>query len=153
MSTRTEGFNSHSNFDTVQFVMNFGRKGVIKSFQLQFGSQAICQQEGMKEQIRLYHHDMRQFFYRKSKDGYFKKDFLFFDGFKENFTGDGIVFPTFFFYLEEPYEKTFLIEYLIPLFDELNDYHRNHPFFKFSKYKSRKRGKPRGKKSSDNHCI
>lgn len=153
MSTRTEGFNSHSNFDTVQFLMDFGRKGVIKSFQLQFGSHYKCEQEEMKKQIKLYHHDIRQLFYKKSKDGYFKKDFLFFEGFKPNKKGEGIVFPTLFFYLEEEYEKTFVIDYMVPIFNELNEYHKNHPFFKFTKYKNRKRGKTRGQKSTNDSCI
>jgi hypothetical protein len=141
MRTRKEGWNTFSNYDTVQFYLDSTKKTKIDSIQLTFGGYGTCSSEELRMSINKYKHDLKQFFYRKSFDGYFKRRFIFIDGFHENFEakGAGIVFNQVFFYLEEKYYRQFIVDYFKNIFVEMNDYHKGSKYFNFMKYKWRKK--------------
>jgi hypothetical protein len=83
---------------------------------------------------------LRQFFYQRSKDGYYKKKFIFID--KENVLmkqkSVGMLFFDVFLFLEETYERDFLIEYFDTVYPQLNQIYNNQKNLKFKKYKDGK---------------
>lgn len=137
MSEKIEGYNTFSNYDTIQFTVTYpSRYPKIKTIQINFGGVGTFDEDVLAE-TRRYKHYIKQFFHSKSKDGYFKDKFIFIDGSSDSLIRNkgGLFFSEVFLYLEEEYEKSFVVSYLKNLFDELNEYHKNHKKIKFTKYK------------------
>lgn len=134
-----EGVNGFSGYDTIQFYVDFPKKKYINSFQITFGGYMVGDLEEFSSQMRKYNREIRQIIYNRSKDGYYKDKFIYIDGFTEHLKkcGQGGIFNEAFFFTEETYDKYFMIDYLKTLFDEINEFHREHKFFKFIKYKDR----------------
>lgn len=134
-----EGVNGFSNYDTIQFYVDFPKKRSINTFQITFGGYVVGDMDSFFPEMRKYNRQIRQLFNRRSKDGYYKDKFIYIDGFSNNLkkTGQGGIFNEVFMFLEETYEKKFVIDYLKTLFEEVNEFHREHKFFKFVKYKDR----------------
>ena len=139
MSTRIEGYNSFSNYDTLHFILESSRTRTIDKVQLNFGSMVETYED--YTHIRNHLYNIRQYFHNKSKEGYYKPKFIFIDGATERLKQKkrGLLFNQAFFFLQETYEKEFVYNYFVSLFQEINDIHKNHPNIKFIKYKSRKK--------------
>lgn len=137
MRDRSEGVNTFSNYDSLQFYLDFTRSRTIKSFQVTFGSFMKCNEENFAPFIRKYRSDMKRFFYEKSREGYYKDKFIYLDGITDSFKlkGEGVVFNEVYLFTQEPYERNFVIDYMTGLFQELDNYHTNYKSFEFKKYK------------------
>ena len=138
MRTKKEGWNTFSNFDTIQIALDYPSRGKkTKTLQIIFGSHAKFNEDTVRKDNRDYRHFLKKFFYERSKDGYYNEKFLFIDGTPDSLEkrGHGLIFHEVFFFLEEEYYKDFVVEYFIPLFEQLNDYHKNHERIQFKKYK------------------
>lgn len=148
MRTTNEGFNTFSGYDSCVFYLDFvNRKSTTTTVQMKFGGEAECESENIKSEVRKYYSQIRQFFYRKTRDGYYNDKFIFIPGNNENLirVGKGLFFNEIFFFLEEEYEKKFVIEYFITLFNEIEQINKNNKEIKFSKYgaKQKKRRQER----------
>lgn len=138
MRTKKEGFNTFSEFDTIQIAVDFPKRGKkINSFQIIFGGHATFDNETWKKDNREYIHGLKKFFYNRVKDGYYKERFLLIDGTPNSVEKNksGLIFHEVFFFLEEEYDKSFVIDYMKGVFNDLNQYHRDHSRIKFKKYK------------------
>lgn len=134
-----EGVNGFSNYDTLQFYIDFPKKRNINSIQITFGGYVVGDLDSFNSEMRKYNREIRQYFNRKSKDGYYKNKFIVIDGFTDSLkrTGQGGIFNEVFLFLEETYHKKFVIDYFKTIFQELDDFHKEHKFFNFIKYKDR----------------
>jgi hypothetical protein len=143
MSFKEEGINKFSNYKSLQFGIEFDRTKHIKSCQISFGGYSKHKGENFNRESRLYKYGLKQLLNKRSKDGYYKDKFILIDGFSDRFEEQkqGLLFQKVFFHFEETYEKGFVIDYLKTLFQEIDDYHRNCPHFKFEKYKSNRTNK------------
>lgn len=128
--------------DTENFKMNilFSRRKYVDTIQMTFGGSVQGDEDTFLNDIKLFKHSLRQFFYQRSKDGYYKKKFIFID--KENVLmkqkSVGMLFFDVFLFLEETYERDFLIEYFDTIYPELNQIYNNQKNLKFKKYKDGK---------------
>jgi len=140
MSFKEEGINKFSNYESIQIGIDWDRRKHIKSCQITFGGYSKFKGENFNRESRLYKYGLKQILNKRSKDGYYNEKFILLDGFSERFVEqkEGLLFQKVFFHLEETYEKGFVIDYLKTLFQEIDDYHRNCPHFKFEKYKSKR---------------
>ncbi len=136
MSTRIEGYNTFSNFDTCNFILESSLKKNINSVQLTFGSTLKSDSPEFKTDLRNHFFNLRKFFYNHHKDGYYKKRFIFIDGTSELLLErkKGLCFNQAFFYLEEDYEKQFVYDYFISLFTLINDMHAKNKTINFIRY-------------------
>lgn len=140
MRTSKEGINIFSNYDSVRFYIDYDKKGKsVKSLQITFGGYAYFDEATMKNELANYNVWIKRFFKQKSKDGYFKDRFIYINDLHNSFNikSSGGMFPKVFLFLEEEYEKKFLVEYLRTLFEEINYYHKNHKSIVFKKYTER----------------
>ena len=128
--------------DTENFKMNilFSRRKYVDTIQMTFGGSVQGDEDTFLNDIKLFKHALRQFFFNRSKDGYYKKKFIFID--KENVLmkqkSVGMLFFDVFLFLEETYERDFLIEYFDTIYPELNQIYNNQKNLKFKKYKDGK---------------
>lgn len=141
MRTKIEGTNTFNDYETLVYYFDFPSRKFVKSVQLTFGGYAECNNDEIKSSMNIYKHQVKQMFGRRVKDGYFNKRFIFIDGFHTNFheLGKGLMFHQVFFHLEETYEKPFVVDYFRDIFQELDDFHKGHTHFNFTKYKWRKK--------------
>lgn len=140
MRTRNEGFNTFSNYDTIQFYLDFtSRKSFVESVQLTYGGYAFVNPYSYKIDLRNSRYKAKMLFNEHSKDGYYKEKFLFLDGTPQsmNIIFKGTIFHEVFFYLQEEYDKEFVIEYFKTLFPKINDLHKFNTEVKFVKYENR----------------
>jgi len=140
MRTKIEGTNTFNDYDTLVYYFDFPKRRFVNSVQLTFGGYAECNNDEVKSSMNLYKHSLKQLFSRRVRDGYYKKRFIFIDGFHTNFVqlGKGLMFHQVFFYLEETYEKPFVVDYFRTIFQDLEKFHITNPNFNFTKYKWRK---------------
>lgn len=144
MRLKSEGRNTFSNYSTVHFAIDFpDRKRTIKSLQLTLGGWSDFGDDNMKSLNHQHKSFIKQFFFKKSKDGYFTDRFLFIDGTHDALVRNkkGLMFHEVYLFLQEEYDKYFVVDYLKDLFQELDEYHRTHPRIKFSKYHHRKKNR------------
>lgn len=142
MRTKLEGYNTFSNYDQIQIAIDFtNRSHKTKSLQIIFGGESIFNPDTVKSDNRGFKYKLKKFFYDHSKDGYYKEKFLFIDGSTERMEskGRGLIFHEVFFFLEEEYDKLFVIDYFKGLFDELNEIYRTEDRIQFRKYKRLKK--------------
>jgi len=140
MKFQDEGVNLFSNYDTLIFKLESGRKKQLNTVQISFGGYSYHKGEDVSREKKLFRHGLKQLFSKKSKDGYYKPQFIFLDGFTEGYdlNKQGLLFHKVFFYLEESYERGFVIDYLKTLFQDIDDYHKSNPYFRFHKYKPKR---------------
>lgn len=136
MSTRIEGYNTFSQFNTCNFILESSLKRTIDSVQLTFGSFVEGDSGTIKTDLRNHFFNIRKFFYNHHKDGYYKKRFIFLDGGSEFLmkNGKGLCFNQAFFYLEETYEKEFVYDYFITLFPLIDEIHAKNKTINFTRY-------------------
>lgn len=141
MRTKIEGINTFTNYETLVYYFDFPARKYVNTVQLTYGGYAECINEEIKSSLNLYRHQIKQLFSRRAKDGYFNKRFIFIDDVPTTFyeSGRGLMFNQVFFYLEETYEKSFVIDYFKDIFKELEEFHSGHSHFNFTKYKWRKK--------------
>ena len=140
MRTKIEGTNTFNDYETLVYYFDWPRRKFVNSVQLTYGGFAECKIENIKRAQHLYKYEVKQLFSRRANDGYFKKTFLYLDGFRQNSQelGKGLMFNQVYFYFEETYEKPFVVDYFRTIFQELEDFHKQHNLFNFTKYKWRK---------------
>ena len=133
VSTRT--------LDNFKLTYSFPKKRTSNTIQITFGSMIEGGEDNFNSDLRKFKHSLRQFFYQKSKDGYYKKKFLFIE--KENVflkqKKKGMLFFDVFLYLEEYYERNFIVDYLDTILPEINQIYYNHKQFKFKKFEDAKK--------------
>lgn len=124
-------------YSTMDISLYFPKgKKRVETIQFTFGGICESELEDLNRNVSLLKHSLKQLLYRKSKDGYFKKEFLFISKFPDFYhkTGSGLVYFDVFLHLEEPYEKKFITEHLLTIFEEIENIYKQNKFFKFRKY-------------------
>lgn len=138
MAQIKEGYIQFSNFDCLKYSFEFAtkRQGSIKTIQLRMGGMANTDPQYSVRNVNQYNWKIRKYFYNKSKDGYYKPRFIFIEDTPQSFfrNGKGLLFNEFFFYLEEEYDKRFVLDYFLTLLPEVDTFHKNYKDIKFSKY-------------------
>jgi len=141
MRNKNEGKNTFSDYPAVKFTIDYVvQRRTIKSLQLGWGGYAYFTPESIKNDIANYNITMRRYFNAKVKDGYFTDKFIYINELHDNLyeIHKSQWFPKVFLFLEEEYEKDFVVEYLRTLFDEIAFYHQSHRTIKFMHYEHRK---------------
>lgn len=137
MTNCNEGFNAFSNYETCKFYLEFNRRGrTTSTVQLRFGGFAKTEEENVASSVRRYNRQVSQLFHSRVKDGYYRNKFFHIKLDNAHFLkkGEGLFFTEVFFFLEEIYEKTFVIDYFKTIFAELDQLNKNNKYFKFEKY-------------------
>lgn len=137
MRSRNEGYNTFSNYKNFQGYCDFPKKLFINSFQLSFGAYIQGEAENIESEFRKFRHEIKKFIYLKSKDGYHKERFIFIDKVPDTFVkkAGGSVVVDIFLFTQEDYEKKFLKEHIISLFDGIESICSKHKSLSFIKYK------------------
>jgi len=149
MTTKQEGFNTFSNYETNKYYLDFNKRGrQTSTVQLRFGGFAKTEEENVATQVRKYNRLIGQYFHSRVKDGYFKKKFFHIK--LENSLlekkGEGLFWTEIFFFLEETYDKTFVIDYFKTIFPDIEQINKTNKSFKFQKY-AKKQGQRRQESS------
>lgn len=140
MRTTNEGVNSFTSYPSVKFYIDYLKRGYsIKSLELSWGGYAHFDADTLKADIRNYDVFIRRFFHHHIKDGYYTDKIIYVNNIPDNLyvKHSSLWFPKVFLFLEEEYEKKFVVEYLKTLFEPLADYHTNHKSILFQHYDRR----------------
>lgn len=130
------GKNRFTEYSLMDIVLYFQRKKMVDTLQFTFGGWCESEIEDHQRQFRLLKHSLRQLLYNRSKDGYYKKNFVFVPKITDVYAsnGAGLIYFDVFLFLEESYEKQFVIDYLPTLFQDIETIYKSNKFFKFRKY-------------------
>jgi len=148
---QTEGVDRFTNYESIYFTLNFDKRGSTKnSFNLSFGGILETKSDNPRHDLRKLSHELKKLIYFRSKDGYYKKNFIFLEHIPNTFknTGRGMVFFELFCFLEEPCDRDFITDYLKTLFTEIQNVYTNNKQFKSHKYAK----KQTEKKSQEESC-
>jgi hypothetical protein len=141
MRNKNEGKNTFSNYPTIKFTIDYVvQRRIVNSLELGWGGFAVFDINTMRNDIANYNIAMRRYFNSKVKDGYFTDRFIYINELPDNasLTGKAMWFPKVFLFLEEEYEKEFIVDYLKTLFTEIEHFHATHKKIKFGHYEHRK---------------
>ena len=132
----TNGKNRFTNYELFDISVDFPRGRTIDNLQFSIGGMCSSKLDDIPRQYKVFKHQFKQLLYRRSKDGYYSKNFHFIPKISEVYQkhGDGLVYMDVFLFLEEKYDKQFVIDYLITLFDDFDQFYKSNKFFKFRKY-------------------
>ena len=115
-----EGYTLFSDYECMRYNINFAtRNKIVKSLQLTFGGWATTDSDDSKRNIKVYNWKIKRFFYDKSNDGYFAPRFITKNNTPNTFysSGEGMIFNEYFFFLQEQYDKEFVIDYFKTLIE------------------------------------
>ena len=121
------------NFDVT---IDFPRRKQMETIQFTFGGICESEIEESESEFKKLKHGLKQIIYNKHKDGYYKEQYCFIPKINEVYKkkGKGLVYFEIFLYLEESYERDFIVEHLLTLFAEIDALYSKNKFFKFTKY-------------------
>ena len=140
MRTKKEGHNTFSNYEAIKIYIDYSKLGkTTQSLQLTWGGYAHFDGGTLRNDIANYNIDIRRFFRSKVRDGYFTDRFIYVNDVPESIyeRHSGLWFPKMFLFLEEEYEKKFVVEYLQTIFKSLSAYHHKHKNIIFTHYTAR----------------
>lgn len=122
------------------FKLSLPRKKNIDTLQFRFGGHMEGDKHEFNSELRKLFYEIRMKIWKRSRDGYFKDKFLFIydPNVSLERTGRGIVFVDVMLYLEETYEKKFILDYLPTIFQEIQDSYEGNKFFKTKPYSDAK---------------
>lgn len=130
------GKNRFTEYSLIDVSLYMQKRRTVKSLQFSFGGWCESEIEEQDRNFKLLHHQLKQLLYRRSKDGYYTKNFLFVPKISDSYNknGQGLVYYDIFLFLEESYEKDFVIDYLKTVFQDIDTIYKANKFFKFRKY-------------------
>ena len=132
-----------SDYKNLDVKIDFSRVRKVDKLNLTFGGMMSSNIDDYLRQFSVLKHSIRQIIYNRSKDGYYKPDFLFIPKIPFNYrdTGSGLVYFELFLYLEEYYYKDFIVEHIKSVMEDVDDLYSQNKYFTFKKYKPNKRRK------------
>lgn len=127
-------------YKCIDVLLDLPRKKLLNTIQFTFGGFMESETSECESKFRVLKHSLRQLIANKSKDGYYSHNFIFIPKIGDTYKvkGKGLVYFEVFLYLEETYERGFIIDHLKTLFQEIDIMYQSHNFFKFSKYKPKR---------------
>lgn len=140
MRTKKEGHNTFSNYNAIKIYVDYAKRGkTTNSVQLTWGGYAYFDEHTMRNSIANYNVFIKRFFNAHIEDGYYKKNFIYINEIPEHLyqSHKGLWFPKVFLFLEETYDKDFVMDYLKTLFKPLSEYHHYHKSIQFTHYQAR----------------
>ena len=137
MRYRREGYNTFSKYKNFQGYCDWPHKLLVKSFQITLASYIEGDKTEIQTEYRKFKHQLKQFFYYKSKEGYYKERFILIDTIPETIVknGGGTFQCEIFLFTQEDYEKKFILPHVISLFDGIDSLIKGTKKLTFSKYK------------------
>lgn len=130
------GTNRIESYDLFNINIDFPKRAMMNKIQFSINCHMSSDVEEFRNQFRRLKHSFKQLIYNSSKDGYYKKDYCFISKVSDVYElkGKGLLTFELFLYLEETYERKFILDYLLTLFNKIHILFEKDKFFTFSKY-------------------
>lgn len=115
-------------YKNCHFKINYkNNRRTVDSLQIRFGGHVRGNEDGFKNNIRHLNHSLRQLIFKKHKDGYYKKKFIFIEDSSTRMfqLAKGNLYFELYLFLEEQYHREFVTDYMKDFFSEIDNVYQN----------------------------